>query len=319
MTGIIGEKSGFHDFFGGEGFLPADKNAFPVLINYQGGTSAAEMSAVLITAWSFYYKGLYKVMDDFLAVVYFSDNMPVYFTLHRPSPGGPPGDLRRMVNTLYDLSRRAGLPFLQIRRIEERFLKEFETLGGYAVKTEYREDDSEYAYRTADFLDLKGTINLKKRQRLTKLLKQENISFRPITKKDVALCLELEDAWCQGRDCEFCASFMGCERKALEVVVDIFDERYYKGIFLCQDGVPTGFGIGEIMNPGTGMAYFAKSPIQNHFLYILYMMAKMLFIDLEYINLDSDVGNPGIRLFKRHLGAYELWRKYICTFTGQEG
>jgi hypothetical protein len=312
---MIEAKSGLYNFFLREGFLPADKTAFPLLINYQGDTWAAEMSAALITTWSFYYNGLYKIIDGFLAVAYFYDKLPVHFTVHRPSGGGPKGDLGRLVNILYDLSRQAGLPFLQIRCIEERFLKEFDAVGGYAVKTEYRDNDSEYAYRTEDFLDLKGTVNLNKRQRLTKLFRRENISFRPIEKKEAGLCLEIEDQWCRDKDCDFCASFIGCERKALEVMVDIFDERFYKGLFLCRDGVPSGYGIGEIINPKVGITYFAKSPIQNHFLYILYMMAKTFFRDLEYINLDSDVGNEGIRMFKTHLGVYELWRKYIRTFT----
>ncbi|MDR2094221.1 MAG: phosphatidylglycerol lysyltransferase domain-containing protein [Treponema sp.] len=276
------------------------------------------MSAALISTWSFYYNGLCRTIDDFLVIVYFCDVLPVYFTVHRPSGGEPKGNLQRLVNTLYDLSRRGGLPFLQIRCIEERFLEEFEAVEGYAVKTEYRENDNEYAYRTEDFLDLKGTVNLNKRQRLTKLFKQGNISFRPITNKEAGLCLEIEDEWCRDKDCDFCASFMGCERKALENMVDIFDERFYKGLFLCCDGIPTGYGIGEIINPRTGIVYFAKSPMQNHFLYILYMITKTFFICLEYINLDSDVGNQGIRTFKRHLGVYELWRKYICTFTKPE-
>jgi hypothetical protein len=306
-----------YDFFRREGFSPADKSAFPLLIKHQGGTSFAEMSAALIAAWSFNYNGLYRIIDGFLSIVYLCEGLPVYFTVHQPS-GTDKGALQRIVGTLYDLSRRAELPFLQIRCIEERFLNEFETIDGYDIHIEYQDNDSEYGYKTEDFLDLKGTVNLNKRQRLTKLFKQENISFRSITKKEAALCLEIEDEWCRGKDCEYCRSFIGCERKALEVMVDVYDDRFHKGLFLCCDDIIKGYGIGEIINPRVGIAYFAKSPVQNYFLYILYMMTKTFFIGLEYVNLDSDVGNEGIRLFKTHLGVYEQWRKYICTYTTTE-
>jgi hypothetical protein len=304
-------------FFSKEGFLPVDKNTFSLLMDYRRNIVISEMSPALILAWSFRYKELYKMMNGILAIVYFGGNLPVYFTLHRHSET-PDNVLRQTVDTLYDLSRKAGLPFLQIWCIEERHLKEFESVGGYEIQTEYRDCDSEYAYRTKDFLELQGTVNSNKRQRLAKLFRMQNISFRPITKKDVGVCLEIQDKWCYGKDCAICASYIGCEKKALEIMIDIFDDRFHKGLFLFLDGIPTGYGIGEVINSKVGMAYFAKSPMQNYFLYILYMLTKTFFNDIEYVNLDSDVGNQGIRMFKTHLGVYGLWRKYICTYRKKE-
>ncbi|MDR2418724.1 MAG: phosphatidylglycerol lysyltransferase domain-containing protein [Treponema sp.] len=304
-------------FFLGEGFLPADIHAHPLLRDYQRDTLIAEMSAALILTWAFNYNGLYKVLNGILTIVYFNEKLPVYFTLHR-LPETPASAVRRTVDALYDLSRKAGLSFLQIRCIEERFLNEYESMDGYEIQTEYRDYDSEYAYRTVDFLELKGSVNLNKRQRLTKLFKRQSVSFRPITNKDAGVCLEIQNKWCDDKDCAICASYIGCEKKALEVMVAIFDERFHKGLFLCYDGVPAGYVIGETLNAKTGMAYFAKSPIQNYFLYLLYMLTKTCFSDIEYVNLDSDVGNPGLRMFKTHLGVYELWRKYICTYRKKE-
>ena len=226
-------------FFLREGFLLADKNALSLLQDCQRGTVIAEMSAALILTWSFNYNGLYKVLNGILTIVYFNEKLPVYCTLHR-LPETPASSARRTVDALYDLSRKAGLPFLQIRCIEERFLKECESIDGYEIQTEWRDYDSEYAYRTADFLELKGVVNVNKRQRLTKLFKQQNISFRPITSKDAGVCLEIQDKWCGGKDCAICASYIGCEKKALEVMVALFDERFYKGLFLCYDGVSAG-------------------------------------------------------------------------------
>jgi hypothetical protein len=314
---MVEEKSKVHDFFLKNGFLPTDKKAFSLLMNYQGDTAFAETSAALILSWSFKYKGLYKVINGFLSIVYFHEAFPVYFTIHRP-PEQNEYALQSVVDILFCLSRMAGLPFLQIRCIEERFLKNFEGIDGYDIRTEYRDNDSEYAYRTDDFFDMAGHINEDKRWRYNKCLRKTNISFRPITKQDIGLCLEIQNDWCRGKDCSICESFVGCEKKALEIMIDIFDERFYRGLFLCCDGIPAGYGIGELLNPKTAVIYFGKSSINDYLFYIVYMMTKTFFNDIEYLNLDSDVGNEGLRTFKRHLGPYELWRKYICTYTGPE-
>jgi hypothetical protein len=222
------------------------------------------------------------------------------------------------VDALYDLSRKGGLPFLQIRCVEERFLKEFESIDGYDTVSEYRDSDSEYAYRPADFFNMSGRINEDKRWRYNKALRNTDIAFIPVTKQNIDLCVDLQSKWCCGRNCEECASFFGCEKKAVEAMASIFDERMYKGLLLYSGGVPEGYGIGELLNPNVAVVYFGKSLSSDYLFYIVYAMLKTYFSGVEYVNLDSDIGNPGIRMFKTHLGVYELWRKYSCTFRKKE-
>ncbi|MDR1176382.1 MAG: hypothetical protein LBK83_13050, partial [Treponema sp.] len=236
-------------FFLHEGFLPInknDKNALPLLRDYQRAAMIAEMSAALILTWSFQYNGLYKVLNGILSIVYFDEKLPVYCTLHR-LPETPLNALRRTVDALYDLSRNAGLSFLHIRCVEERFLKQFEAIDGYDTVSEYRDSDSEYAYRPADFFNMAGRINEDKRWRYNKALRNTGIAFIPVTKKNIGLCVDIQNKWCYGRNCETCASFFGCEKKAVEAMAGIFDERMYKGLLLCSGGVPEGYGIGELL------------------------------------------------------------------------
>jgi hypothetical protein len=304
-------------FFLYEGFLAADKNALPLLRDYQRATMVAEMGAALILAWSFKYNGLYKVLNGILSIVYFDEKLPVYFTLHR-LPETPENALRRTVDALYDLSRKAGLAFLQIRCVEERFLKEFEAIDGYEIRSDYRDRDSEYAYRPADFLNMAGHINEDKRWRYNKALRKTDIAFIPVTEKNIGLCVDIQSKWCCGKNCEECASFFGCEKKALEALANNFDERFYKGLLLYSGSVPEGYGIGELLNPKVAVIYFGKSFPGDYLFYIVYTLIKRYFSSAEYINLDSDVGNPGIRMFKTHLGVYELWRKYSCAYRKKE-
>jgi hypothetical protein len=316
-NGMTAAKRGVYAFFLREGFLPAGKDMLPPLRRCRPATVIAEMSATLILSWDFKYNALYKVLHGVLALVYFDEKLPVYCTLHRP-PETPADALRRIINTLYDLSRKAGLPFLQVRCVEERFLGEYESINGYDIQTIYRDVDSEYAYRTADFINMSGNINKDKRLRYNKCIRKTDVSFIPVTKANVGLCVDIQNKWCYGRNCKKCSSFFGCEKKALEAMMDIYDEGIHQGLLIYLGGVLGGYGIGELLNLKVAAVYFGKSLEDNCLFYIVYTMIKKYFSDAEYINLEADIGNPGLRMFKTHLGVYELWRKYICTYRKKE-
>lgn len=302
-----------YSFFQQKGFLPVDKESYSVFKGYESYSLFQEMGATIITTWSFAYNGLYKVIQGYLCSLYFYEGKQVYFAVHRPQTSDY--SLQQIVDMLYGLSQEAGLPFLQIKFIEERYLKDYEAIQGYHIHAEYREEDSEYAYRVTDFLELSGNANQLKRRHLNKFFNAPNSSLRPMTKENISVCLAIEEAWCHSKECSYCESFSGCEKKAMEIMIDIFDDRIYNGLIGYWDDQPAGYVIWEKRNEKIAFLYFGKSNIQNHYTYLLYMMAKNYLPGVEYWNMNEDMGNMGLRMFKRHLGVYELWRKYICTFT----
>jgi hypothetical protein len=306
-----------YEYFQQQEFLPVNKESYSVFKGYEQYSSFQEMSATIITTWSFAYNGLYKIIRGYLCSVYFYEGKSIYFALHRP-PEPKECSLQQIIDILYDLSRDAGLPFLQIKFIEDRFLPEFEAVSGYEITIEFHRDDCEYVYKNADVVDLPGTVNAPKRQRLKKCFEDQGLSLLPITNANIGLCLEIEKKWCNGRDCSVCASFSGCEMEAMKIMTAIFDERRYKGILLYNNDVPSGYAIGEIINKYLAYAYFGKALYNNHFLYIMYMMSKSVYNSAEYVNCNEDMGNAGLRLFKSHFGVYSLWNKYICTFSKKE-
>jgi hypothetical protein len=306
--------SEFYEFFRQEGFLPIDRDSYALFKGYAQYSKLQEMSAEMLVSWSFASNGLYKVIHNYLCSVYFYKDQPVNFTVHRPSVDSATCSLGELVDMLYGLSVKAGLPFFQIKFIEERFLPEFEAIQGYDIKTESREEDSEYVYLIQDFIDLSGKINTKKRERLNKCFKETDLSFRPLNKGDIGACLGIQEEWCRDRDCSCCESFRGCEKKALEVMGALFDERFHSGLLLCHGDILIGFCINEIIND-IAFGYFGKSLSGNGLLYMSYTWAKTLINRVKYFNISEDMGEEGIRYFKRHLGPYFSQRKYMCTFT----
>jgi hypothetical protein len=307
------EQRRLYTYFTREGFLPIDRGSFPEFRAFDGGNiRLGEMTATVAAVWASAYSALYKSIKGCLCSVwFFQGEPPVYFEVNCPE-----NSPQEAVDILYDLSVKAGLPFLQIYGIDENCLDAYQNIKGYDVRTEYNEDHSEYAYWIQDLLDLSGKANYYKRKRLKKCFDMPNLSVRPM--KDAALCLKIQEEWCKEQDCAFCRSFVGCEKEALQVMIDIFDGTY-TGLFLYIDEKPVGYTICQKMGKEVAFLYFGKAVIPDGFLYLIYTMFKDNLTGVEYMNINEDMGNMGLRQFKTHLSAHKKWRKYLCTYTKRSG
>jgi hypothetical protein len=310
------------EFFLQHDFLPVGSEAYPVFQNYCGDNMLIDLSATLINTWGVALNSVYKNIDGFLSVVWFCDGspfhegVPFYFTVLRPAEAGH--ELKHIVDALYDLSTKAGLKSLAIESIEDRFLDDYKAVSDYDIEISYSDDHSEYIYKANDLLDLSGGANLNKRKRFKKCSKQTDISFLPMTQENVEICLKVQEAWCQEQDCSICKSYAGCEKEALEVLVEVYDDKIYKGIFLCHNNNPIGYTICEKKNDKLAFLSFGKSNIPDFLAYLDYLIVKDHLSSVEYINLGEDMGKEGLRNFKQHLSIHELLKKNCCNFSKRE-
>ncbi|MDR2393884.1 MAG: hypothetical protein LBD93_07000 [Treponema sp.] len=291
-----------------------DTESYPVFKRYDGKDSRLfETTATTSTIWGFSYQAIYKIIYGYLCSLWFNKDGSLYCIVQQPDVAG--ASLQDLVDTLYKLYQEAGFPALQIWAVEERFLEWYQHIQGYAIKAEYSDDWSEYAYRTKDILELSGGVNFYKRKRLKPYLNMPHVSIIPLTKENFHICFEVEEAWCHQQDCPLCESFSGCAKKSLELMADIFDERIHKGILGYIDNMPVGYAICEQINKQIVILYFGKASIANFNVSLYYMVIKMYFSSVVYLNNGHDMGKDGLRIFKKHLSTHELWRKYLCTFT----
>jgi hypothetical protein len=103
-------------------------------------------------------------------------------------------------------------------------------------------------------------------------------------------------------------------------MVELFDERRHTGLVLYLGEERSGYVICERISEKLAFLYFGKAVVEGFFVFLIYRLftdplTRACFEGLEYLNINEDMGSPGLRLFKSHLSAYELWPKYICTFT----
>lgn len=307
-----------YNFFKQEGFAPTGRDSYPVFRKYESSSPLAAMTSTLIAIWSCKFNGLYKIISGYLCSVHFFDGKLVYFVVHRPPPDCGVCPLGKIIDALYELCMRVKLPCLVIRFVDESQLDDFKGVAGYRITVEQTDDDSEYIFTPRDLLNLEGSVNLNKRKRLRKCINDPAISIVPLSKDNVAICREIEAEWCKGRDCVFCESFTGCEKEALEIMISLFDETIYQGLLMYEGDKPIGYIITELADANIAYLYLGKVNRQNYFVYLLYKITDMYFRDVDYINIDEDLGNTGLRMFKSHLGTYTQWRKHILYYDKQE-
>jgi len=303
-----------HDFFLNEGFLPLDDKSYPLLRKYNHCSLLQEKCIVMFVVWQWNYHGLYKIIDDCLCSVFFYEGRDIYWTIHRPEENST-YPLQPIVDKLAALCKKAGLPFLQLKFTDEHLLAGYEAVQGYKMQTTFFPDNDEYAYKTKDLTDLAGPANYYKRKRIKKFLDRQDISIRPMTGKNARVCLEIEDQWCGFQDCSYCGSFTGCEKQAMEAMLEIFDETLHTGLVLYHDEKPSGYIICEKVSEKLSFLYFGKSTVTDAFVYLIYIMYRDYLTDVEYMNISEDMGHEGIRKFKKMLSPYELWHKYVVTYS----
>lgn len=313
------------DYLLGRGFLPAGLESYPLFRDFTGPAVLSELTPAVSTFWTLSFNELYRVIDGCLATVFFFEGMEPYFELKLPADfypdscpetAGAPGErLRGLIGTLYDLALGAGLPALRLYAVEERFLEQFSGIDGFTARAEYSDDHSEYIYKPADIVNLSGGVNHKKHTHLNKFLDRRDITLVPMDKGNRRLFLEVEREWCASQDCALCSAFAGCELRALEIMGEIYDERYFHGFLAYTGDKLSGYLVWEQREEGRAYLHFGKGTIQNFFVYLIYLLARDKLGDAGLLNLNEDMGKEGLRRFKRHLGIYGQWRKYLCTYV----
>jgi hypothetical protein len=319
-------------------FLPVGRETYPLFRDFKGSGLLSEFSPAVSTFWAGSFHELYRFIGGALVTVFFFNGMEPYFEINRLkevslAAGGnsavPFFSLRELIDVLYGIALDAGLPSLRVYAVEERFLEEYKGIPGYRIAVEYSDDHSEYVYKPADIVNLAGGINHKKHTHLNKFIGRDDIEIKPMNNNNRRLFLDIEREWCGFQDCTACSAFAGCEYKALEIMADIYDDEYFRGLFGYVKGKASGYLIWEQREEGRAYLHFGKGLVQNFFAYLIYILAKdelggavpaagsgipSLCPAAVSLNLNEDMGKEGLRRFKKHLGIYKHWRKYLCTY-----
>ena len=303
-----------YSIFLSEGFFSLDKESYKILQKYKYYSRLQEKNITTYVVWQDCLFGLYKIIDQCLCSVFFHEQQEIYWTIQRPKENSE-YPLQQILSVLVKLCKKADIHELRIKLIDQQLLDEYLAVQNPILHIIYDIDGSEYIYSRDNLLNLKGTANYYKRKRIKKYINRKDISIQLMTKENVNLCLEIEDQWCSRQDCSYCYSFFGCEKKAIEIIVDIYSEEIHKGLLLFNEDKPVGYIICEQLNSKLSFLYFGKSTLDDGFVYLIYIMYKDYLKEVHYMNFNEDMGHPGLRKFKKLISPYELWHKYYISYS----
>ena len=253
--------------------------------------------------WRHRYRPVWCVKDDCLLIIF----RPSHKNPYGLPPTGP-GDKGKALETLCEELRRIS-PEGRIRRAGEGFVKQHVDRKRYECVLD--RDNSDYVYLTRDLIQLSGNKYHRKKNHLNQFTKTHAFEYRELTLELVECFLEMQEGWCQLRECIEKPDLLA-EDYAIREGLTRFEELEYQGGAILMNSRVEAFSIGEPLNGDTAVIHVEKA---NPDIPGLYAAINQLFCSnawshLSYVNREQDMGVDGLRKAKESYYPHHMVNKY---------
>ena len=167
-------------------------------------------------------------------------------------------------------------------------------------------DNSDYLYRLSDLASLEGKKYDGKRNQINKFTRNHpDFEFRKLTELDLEPALKVFATWARDREKAGAQALepdlsVECQTKVLKRAFE-----GYRGLGMIGGGIFVGgelkgFSIGSELNPKTAVIHiqYADASLPGIYQAVLWQACRNLFQGYELINLEEDLGIPGLRKTK---------------------
>jgi hypothetical protein len=219
---------------------------------------------------------------------------------------------------LHDLA--VSLGFDKYRYVSEEYITQHgrkQTEASFSITEQ--EASADYIYSKEDLAELKGNKYSKKRNLINQFRREyvikDRIKVEPITPAFLDECIDFlgKQSEESGRDLNTDEDLI-CEREAILNHVKHIDILETPGILLLINAEVCAFGISAPVTNNIATLHYEKaySRIKGLYQYFDNLCARTLFEGYEYINRESDMGDPGLVRSKnsyypiRRIKSYEL-------------
>ena len=273
---------------------------------YQEYTQLQDLTFLELWSWNFIYKNKYKFINGYMCIIFTNHKNEV-----RCSKPIGTYDKQTFIDTIKVLQayfQEQGLPLI-FEYISEEEVGYFKECFKQPVIS-YNRDYSDYVYSNQDFCSLEGRAYRHRRSDYNYFIRHYEHKYESLTKDNIHYTLEIMDEWCEQRNCKEC--HFGCERRALQRLVEAYDIIPYRGGLVKIDNQYKAFLITQEDDRHMVFHYFQKSAIRlkglNIYLYLKVMEEE--HPEGMWINFSEDMGIEGLREYKKTLAPYRLLHKY---------
>lgn len=175
---------------------------------------------------------------------------------------------------------------------------------------------AEYVYRTESMSAFPGPKLKKRRLEVNKFweIYGESASVTKIAPEDFPDLLEFERKWLKQNKETHDMDALEREGRMIEMQLAHFDALHLSGVVLRIDGAVAGFGYGTKLNDTYYDAIIEKGDrdVKHIYKVLRQESVKQCAMDCTYVNLEEDVGVPGLRALKYAYRPEFLLNKYIA-------
>lgn len=296
-----------------EGFRHFSEMSYEEYLPFQEKNECSDLTYAMLYAYDEGYPYLVKKIKNGLVIVGVDTKFEAFCVILPLLDE----ELSAIYEEMAALFKRLGIS-MRISTMSEKYARELEN-HPLTEKISFQEERSDYVYEIAEYLNLEGGKNARKRRDLNKM-KSEFNNIRIETIRDFQAekktILKVMDKWCEGYDCNKC--MYGCERKIIERILNAdFINKLYGSIMYIEDRAEM-FAIAQVIGD-TCYLYFKKSAgrIAGAFYYFEYAFLQPIK-NLKYVNFEEDLGLPGLREYKRRRHPVKMIDKYDIQIRGMK-
>ena len=182
------------------------------------------------------------------------------------------------------------------------------------LKVEADRNNWDYVYSVSDLAELKGRHYHKKRNLIKQCLAAHKCVYEPITSQQISECQDMQDRWCQSRECGKNPGLCN-EYTAIRETFSHYDTFGVFGGSIRVDGKIEAYAIGEKMSPGTAVCHFEKamSGVQGLSQLINQWFAVHALKGFQFVNREQDLGIAGLRQAKESYYPHHMVKKFRAT------
>ncbi|NQT29522.1 MAG: DUF2156 domain-containing protein [Candidatus Saganbacteria bacterium] len=272
---------------------------------YFGPQSVCELCPANLIIWKNFDHPKITLINNNLCILASPPNEPSFFL-------EPLGN-HKIVETVDLCLKDSG----KISRVSEGFLSKL-------PKDKYHlsclRDQFDYVYLTKILAELKGKKYDGKRNHIKKFkIRHPNYEFRPLKEDQKNEALALFETWFSMRKHSrfFPKLAYSSQKEAVETAFVNFRELGLRGGALFVDNAMKGFVLGSALNNNTASIHFMYGypSLQGTSQVLLWEACNKTFSDFTYLNLEQDLGIPGLRKAKLSYYPHKLEKKFEINPT----
>lgn len=184
---------------------------------------------------------------------------------------------------------------------------------------EENRDMAEYIYRAAQMAEFSGKELRKRRAEVHTFwnIYGEHASITPIRHEDIPSCLEYEQKWLADNLETHDKDTLLRDARMIDMQMAKYDALHLSGVILRIDDEIRGFCYGtKLGNTYDVIVEKADRSVPHSFKVLRMESAKQCAADCEFVNMEEDVGLPGLRALKMAYKPEFLLQKMIATERG---